>query len=46
MRTFNLIALLVIVATLGWCQGSKPVAFEIASVKLNDRQVGPDYNNR
>ena len=37
---------MVLVSAAGVAQRASPVEFEIASVKVSERPVGPDYNNR
>jgi hypothetical protein len=47
MRGLLLIVFFVIQASVGFGQGSSaPAAFDVASVRPSQREVGPDYNNQ
>lgn len=42
----HLFCSMVLLSSAGVAQRAGPVEFEIASVKVSERQVGPDYNNQ
>jgi len=46
MRALRVITCLVVLRSAGVSQPADPVAFDVASVKASDRQLGPDYNNQ
>jgi hypothetical protein len=46
MRALRIIGCLVLMRSAGLSQPAEPVAFDVASVKISDRQLGPDYNNQ
>jgi hypothetical protein len=46
MRALRLIGCLILLRSAGVSQPADTVAFDVASVKISDRQLGPDYNNQ
>jgi uncharacterized protein (TIGR03435 family) len=46
MRVLRVVSSMVLLSSAGIAQSKDAAAFDIASVKLSEHQVGPDYNNQ